>query len=111
MKLDSLIAQDNLSINPSEWECQLELGPLKGSVPCTLLDANLLPNGDVFLVFTFTALLPMTFIGYRITRAWVDDSGTIQMRTVRSDVWTPANVLTQASTLTIEAIIEPKDWA
>lgn len=111
MKLDELLTRDTMSIDLSEWLCYLDLGPLKGAMQCDLVDGTLLPDGNVHVRFEYRAPIALTFIGYRVMRVWVDDVGSPVVRTVRSDVWTPAFVALAGALIEIDVIVEPRDWA
>ena len=110
MKLDDLLTHDNMVIDPDEWTAYLELGPTKGSMQMKLVEAYGV-GADVFLRYEFTAMMNFSFIGYRVMRAWVDDTGTIKMRTVRMDTWVPAFVAMAGDAVEIEVLIHPEDWA
>lgn len=111
MKLGDLISQDASGFNPDEWTCQLHLGPLKGAVSCDLASHDSLPNGNVHLVFEYRATKDFTFIGYSLLRIWRQDDGTVTVRNLRGDVWTPAYVALAGSVTTVDLIIEPREWA
>lgn len=116
MKLDDVLRLDALRIDPNEWSCLMELGPLKGSLPARLINGYPYPagpahpNGGIFLSFEYIAPSAHTYIGYRITRVWRAD-GVDYIRTVRSDTWAPAWLATPGEMVAIQVIIEPKDWA
>lgn len=111
MKLDELINRDSMTINTDEWSCHIALGPMNGGVGATLVEAYGLSSGSVFLRFEYRAPQDYTFIGYMITRAWVQPDGTMYVRIVRSDSWTPAYVAKAGSLVEVEVVINPEDWA
>lgn len=110
MKLDDLLLRDSTSYDPNDWSCSLMLGPLKGTLAATLIDGYTNPNGSVHLRFEYRAIADYTLIGYTVMRIWWAD-GSIKIRTVRSDVWTPAHVVLAGSVIEIELDVEPAEWA
>lgn len=110
MKLDALLNKDSTNFDASEWSCHLELGPLKGSMSCTLVDHLVHTDGSIWLRYSFTAPIDLTFIGYTVRRIYTADDGTVVVRTVRQDVWTPAFVCLQGATVEVELVAEPADF-
>jgi len=111
MKVDDLIDRDNMVIDVNEWTAYLELGPLRGSAQMTLAEGYALSSGSVYLRYQYTAPMDHTFIGYRVMRVWHAPDGTLVVRTVRSDVWTPAFVALKGAKIEVEVVINPEDWA
>lgn len=109
VKLDDLLRNDGMAIDPAEWDACLDLGPLKGSVSMSLVDGYPLPNG-YYLNFEYRCPIDMTFIGYRVQRNWYED-GSHKIRTVRMDAWTPAHIARAGALIQVEVLIYPEDWA